>query len=72
MRDTPAVVCAPHREFYLEYAEEVGEALGIPETVTQLACIPTAYYTGDDFKVAARGPAEQITYWNQWKNTQAD
>ncbi len=48
---------------------EVGEALGIPDTVTQLACIPTAYYTGDDFKLARRKPAEQVTYWNSWKNT---
>ena len=30
--------------------EAVAEALGIPGSVTQLACIPTAFYTGDDFK----------------------
>ena len=54
---------------HLRYAEEVGEALGIPDTVTQLACIPTAYYTGDDFKVAQRKPAEDVTYWNAWKHT---
>ena len=50
----------------------VAEALGIPATVTQLACIPTAYYTGDDFKPATRKPAEQVTYWNTWKNTDID
>ena len=49
--------------------DEVSEALGIPGTVTQLACIPTAYYTGDDFKPAQRKPAEQVTYWNTWKQT---
>jgi nitroreductase len=54
---------------HLPYGEEVADALGIPDTVTQLACIPTAYYTGDDFKLATRKPAEQITYWNSWKNT---
>jgi nitroreductase len=54
---------------HLPYEREVGEVLGIPDTVTQLACIPTAYYTGDDFKPASRKPAESVTYWNTWKNT---
>jgi nitroreductase len=54
---------------HLPYEAEVGEALGIPDTVTQLGCIPTAYYTGDDFKPATRRPAEQVTYWNTWKHT---
>ena len=26
--------------------------------------IPVAYFTGDDFKPAARRPVEEITYWN--------
>jgi nitroreductase len=47
----------------------VAEALGIPATVTQLACIPTAFHTGDDFKPATRKPVEQVTYWNTWKDT---
>ncbi len=54
---------------HLRYANRVGEQLGIPETVTQLACIPTAYYTGDDFRPGARKPAEDVTYWNHWKET---
>lgn len=54
---------------HLPYEHEVGEALGIPDTVTQLACIPTAYYTGDDFKQASRKPAEAVTYWNSWRQT---
>jgi hypothetical protein len=57
---------------HLPYASEVGEALDIPDTVTQLACIPTAYFTGDDFKQASRKPAESVTYWNTWKNTDID
>ena len=57
---------------HLPYADEVGEALGIPDSVTQLACIPTAYYTGDDFRLANRKPAEQVTYWNSWKQTDID
>lgn len=55
---------------HLPYAEEVGAALGIPSTITQLACIPTAYYTGDTFRPGTRRPAEEITYWNTWKNTE--
>jgi len=53
---------------HLGYGDEVADALGIPDTVTQLACIPTAFYTGDDFKPASRRPAEEVTYWNGWKN----
>ncbi len=52
---------------HLPYRNEVGETLGIPDTVTQLACIPTAYYTGDTFKTGSRRPAEDVTYWNSWK-----
>lgn len=54
---------------HLPYAAEVGEALDIPDTVTQLACLPTAYFSGEDFKPARRKPAEDVTYWNRWKNT---
>jgi len=51
---------------HLAYENEVGELLGIPDTVTQAALIPVAYYTGEDFKPADRKPAEQVTYWNRW------
>jgi nitroreductase len=53
---------------HLAYEKDVGELLGIPDTVTQAALIPVAYYTGDDFKPAARKPAEQVTYWDRWGN----
>jgi nitroreductase len=53
---------------HLGSGDQVADALGIPDTVTQLACIPTAFYTGDDFKPASRKPAEEVTYWNGWKN----
>jgi nitroreductase len=55
---------------HLPFAAEVGEALDIPASVTQLACVPTAYHTGDDFRTADRRPADEITYWNTWKNTE--
>ncbi|WP_420452251.1 nitroreductase family protein [Ilumatobacter sp.] len=56
---------------HLPFADEVAGALGIPDTVTQLACIPTAFHTGDDFRPARRRAAEEVTYWNAWKATDA-
>jgi nitroreductase len=46
---------------------EAAELLDIPEGVVQTALIPVAYYTGDDFKPAARRPLEKMVYWNGWK-----
>ena len=43
------------------------DLLGIPDTVTQVALLPVAYYTGDDFKPGTRRPAEEVTYFNGWK-----
>ena len=40
--------------------------LGIPANVTPAACLPVAYFTGDDFKPAKRVPARERTYWNNW------
>jgi nitroreductase len=54
---------------HLPHAAEAAELLGIPAGVTQTALIPVAYFTGDDFKPAARRPMEEITYWNGWKQT---
>ena len=52
---------------HLAYEREAGEVLGIPDTVTQTALIPVAYYTGEDFKPADRQPAEKVTYFNGWR-----
>ena len=54
---------------HLNHEREVGELLGIPDTVTQAALLPVAHYTGDGFKVAPRRPVEELTYWNAWKRT---
>jgi nitroreductase len=51
---------------HLAYEREVGDLLGIPDTVTQTALIPVAYYTGEDFKPADRRPIETVTYFNRW------
>jgi nitroreductase len=52
---------------HLAYEKEAGELLGIPPTVTQVALIPVAYYTGTDFKPAKRRPIEELTYFNRWR-----
>lgn len=51
---------------HLAYEAEAAALLGIPDTVTQCALIPVAYYTGEDFKPANRKPVEAVTYLNTW------
>jgi nitroreductase len=53
--------------FHLVHEMEVAEILGIPPTVTQIALLPVAYYTGDNFMPAPRRPAREVTYANRWK-----
>lgn len=52
---------------HLDYEREIGELLGIPETVTQVALLPVAYVTGHGFSPAPRRPVEELTYWDEWK-----
>jgi nitroreductase len=54
---------------HLDYESEVGEALGIPASVTQAALLPVAYYTGEGFRPAPRRAVEEVTYWDAWKVT---
>ncbi len=51
---------------------EVGELLGIPDTVTQAALLPVGYYTGDSFSVTPRRPAAEITFIDRWGKSAAD
>ena len=51
---------------HLAHEAEARDLLGIPEDVTQVALVPVAYTTGNDFSPAARPPVEEITYWNRW------
>lgn len=53
--------------FHLFHEDKVAEILGIPDSVTQIALLPVAYYTGSDFSPAPRRPAREITYMNRWK-----
>jgi nitroreductase len=52
---------------HLPSEQQAAELLGIPDTVTQVALIPIAYYTGEDFKPARRKPVEDVTYLNGWR-----
>ena len=52
---------------HLTYEQEVGKLLGIPDTVTQVALLPVAYYTGEGFQPAPRRPIDEVTYWNGWR-----
>ena len=45
---------------------EAAEILGIPETVTQAALLPLAYFSGDDFKPAPRVAGRELTHWDRW------
>jgi nitroreductase len=51
---------------HLMYEEEAAKLLGLPEGVRQGALIPTAYYTGDGFRPAARQPVEEVLHLNGW------
>jgi nitroreductase len=53
--------------FHLVHEQQVAEILGIPPTVTQIALLPVAFFTGDSFSPAPRRPAHEITYANRWK-----
>jgi nitroreductase len=51
---------------HLGKEREISELLGIPENVSQGVLFPVAYFTGDDFKVARRVDAKQLTHWDTW------
>ena len=51
---------------HIMYEQEVAKILGIPDTITQAALFPVAYYTGDDFKPAKRLPTANFVHWDSW------
>ena len=53
---------------HLGFEAEAAELLGIPPTVTQVALVPVAFYTGDTFKPGTRRRVEEITYLDRWKH----
>lgn len=51
---------------HLKQSQDAATLLGIPQGVTQCALFPVAYYTGDDFRPAAREPLSKVLYWDSW------
>jgi nitroreductase len=52
---------------HLMHEEEAAEILDIPyEKFTQVAMIPTAFYTGENFKVALRKPVDDVMHIDSW------
>jgi nitroreductase len=51
---------------HLTYEQEISELLGLPEDIRQSVLLPTAYYTGDTFKPAARQPVEEVLHIDGW------
>jgi len=51
---------------HLVRERDVAKLLGIPDSVTQTALLPVAYYKGKDFQKARRLPSRELTSWNSW------
>lgn len=51
---------------HLAREADVAEILGIPAGFHQGALIPTAYFTGETFKPAAREPIDNILHLDRW------
>jgi nitroreductase len=51
---------------HLAYEDEVAAILGLPDDLRQGVLIPTAYYTGVDFRPAVRQPLDEVLHWNRW------
>ncbi|MEU1313393.1 nitroreductase family protein [Streptomyces cinnamoneus] len=51
---------------HLMYEKEIAALLGIPEGVTQVALIPTAYSLGTDFRPAPRQPLDEVLHVDTW------
>jgi nitroreductase len=51
---------------HLRYEKEISELLRMPPDIRHGALIPTAYYTGDTFKLAPRQPLDDVLHVNTW------
>jgi nitroreductase len=54
---------------HLAREREAAAVLGVPDTVTQAALLPVAYFLGTGFRRAPRVPARERTHWNTWGAT---
>ena len=51
---------------HLKFEADVAEVLGLPAGIAQAGLIPTAYYTGETFKPAARTPLDEVLHLDRW------
>jgi nitroreductase len=51
---------------HLRYEDEAAQVLGLPPGIAQAALMPTAYYTGELFKPAARQPLDEVLHLDRW------
>jgi nitroreductase len=51
---------------HLNYEQEVGELLGLPEEIRQTVLIPTAYSIGTEFRPAPRQPIDDVLHVDSW------
>lgn len=51
---------------HLSFEAEIGELLGIPAEIAQVALIPIAYTQGTQFKVAPRKDLDNVLHTNSW------
>lgn len=51
---------------HLAFEDEIAAILGLPAGLRQGVLIPTAYYTGTDFRPASRQPLDEVLHWNGW------
>ena len=52
---------------HLALENEVASLVSIPKGVSQIALLPIAFFSGEDFRPAKRRAAEEITYWDRWE-----
>jgi nitroreductase len=51
---------------HLTYEREIAELLGLPDDVAQGALLPTAFFTGDTFRPAARETLDSVLHLDHW------
>lgn len=51
---------------HLRFEDRVADILDLPDDVTQVALIPSAYTVGTDFRPAARPPLDTFVGWDSW------
>ena len=51
---------------HLMFEAEAARLLNVPATHTQVALLPVAYFTGDDFRRAPRLPLREVIHWDEF------